>query len=96
MLSAVQFTTVVPVAKVLPDEGVHETEGVGWLGELALYVTTGLQVTISAGHVMLTAFASPTSNSLKEISPVACTLVEVTVPVVVAVQVEGELNFLTT
>jgi len=96
ILSAEQFTIVVPWGKVLPDEGVHVIKGEGWLGELALNVTTGLQVVISPGQEIDNAFGSPTSNSLKEVRPVACVLVDVTVPVVVAIQFDGKSNFLTT
>lgn len=96
MLSAEQLTAVVPDGNVLPDAGIHVIEGAGKLGDDALNVTTGLHVVISAGHEMLNAFASPVSNSLNVVRPVACVLVAVTVPVTVAVQVEGPSNFRTT
>ena len=49
---AEQVTGVVPTAKVLPDAGVHETDGAGEPPDIGAKVTTVLQVTISEGQVI--------------------------------------------
>ena len=94
---AVHDTRVVPKENVEPEAGVQRMSGTG------LPLTTGVKVTtalshcvISAGQVMPgTAVVSPTSNSLKEVRPVHCVLVDVLIPVVVIAHAEGSY-FLTT
>ena len=49
---AEQLTCVVPTANVLPDTGVHETDGAGEPLTVGVKVTTGLHATISEGHVI--------------------------------------------
>ena len=43
---------MVPTANVLPDAGLHKTDGAGEPLDVGANVTTGLHVTISEGHVI--------------------------------------------
>ena len=79
---AEQFTCVVPTANVLPDAGVHETDGAGEPVAVGVNVTNGLQVTISEGHVITGLSLMVTLNEHEDDPQL---LVEVHVTVVVPI-----------
>ena len=91
ILDALQFTGVVPVAKVDPEAGVQLISGAG------LPVAEGVQVATALSHWVMfagqtipgAALVSPASNSPSDVSPVTELDVAVIVLPVVVAHAEG-------